>query len=133
MRTLDAMTAPSWQCIHFLSADSSRNVRKDLLESGVKVIDVDLFAVASDVEFFDAFSTALSFPDYFGNNWDAFDECVADLEWIDLPGYVVFVSGARRFWESSTETAGRLVESWLGAAQQWGGEGVYFHLIFSLE
>lgn len=39
--------------------------------------------------------TALSFPEYYGKNWDAFDECVADttfdspfaLVWRDASGY----------------------------------------------
>ena len=28
------------------------------------------------------YSSTLSFPDYFGWNWDAFDECIKDLSWI---------------------------------------------------
>lgn len=32
----------------------------------------------------------LKFPDYFGGNWDALDECIKDLTW--LPGGDVIIS-----------------------------------------
>ena len=32
--------------------------------------------------FFQEVSAALRFPDYFGWNWDAFDECMTDLDWL---------------------------------------------------
>jgi RNAse (barnase) inhibitor barstar len=31
---------------------------------------------------FNTFSDILSFPSYFGKNWDAFNDCIHDLEWI---------------------------------------------------
>jgi len=41
---------------------------------------------------FDEFSAALQFPWYFGENWDAFGDCLSDLDWIQhQAGYVLVV------------------------------------------
>lgn len=32
-----------------------------------------------------ALGQALNFPDYYGGNWDALDECLVDLSWHDGP------------------------------------------------
>ena len=36
-----------------------------------------------------ALGRALNFPDYYGNNWDALDECLDDLSWHDGPLYLL--------------------------------------------
>lgn len=43
---------------------------------------------------FDEFSAALQFPYYFGENWDAFDECIADLEWLPAKNYLLLIMDA---------------------------------------
>ena len=35
-------------------------------------------------------ATALRFPAHFGDNWDALEECLADMEWVDADGYVIY-------------------------------------------
>jgi RNAse (barnase) inhibitor barstar len=44
--------------------------------------------VGSETELLDALANALRFPDYFGGNWDALNECINDLSWLP-PGDVV--------------------------------------------
>lgn len=44
---------------------------------------------------FDEFAAALQFPYYFGENWPAFDECLADLDWISPDsGLVILILDA---------------------------------------
>jgi hypothetical protein len=42
------------------------------------------------------FARAFIFPRYFGHNWDALDECLADLDWIQTEGYVAFILRSER-------------------------------------
>ena len=62
------------------------------------------------------FSTWLQFPHYYGNNWDAFDECIHDLEWLYADEYVIGIEeshlvlseddhGMRMFVEILSEAA----------------------------
>ena len=40
---------------------------------------------------FDEMAAAFQFPYYFGENWDALDECLADLSWLPAAGYVILI------------------------------------------
>ena len=34
-------------------------------------------------------AAVLSFPDYFGNNWDAFEDCLTDMSWHETDGFLI--------------------------------------------
>jgi RNAse (barnase) inhibitor barstar len=61
----------------------------------VRVVFLDGSRIETKLEFLDAVAAALSFPDYFGRNWDALDECLRDmteptiLEWADAERFAV--------------------------------------------
>jgi RNAse (barnase) inhibitor barstar len=37
-------------------------------------------------------AAALQFPNYYGENWDAMDECITDLDWMPADWYLIYVS-----------------------------------------
>lgn len=54
-------------------------------------------------DLYDEFAAALQFPDYFGENWDAFEECLSDLEWIPSAGYAPFIANAVQVLDEEPE------------------------------
>ncbi len=133
MITMNNLSKVSCQCIHFDSPTKVNVVKNELASSPVKMISVDLSKVSSDDDLFVAIASALHFPDYFGRNWDALDECLTDMEWLPrTQGYVLFVDGAEALWKDAIHTAGKFVTAWLAASEQWRQKGVSFHLVFIL-
>ena len=45
---------------------------------------------------FDEFASVMQFPSYFGQNWDAFDECINDLEWLAGSAYILIITKANQ-------------------------------------
>lgn len=42
-------------------------------------------------QLFKQFAKQFKFPSYFGNNWDAFHDCMTDLEWLEADAYALYV------------------------------------------
>ncbi len=128
----DALMQVSWRCIHFAAADDVTLAARQRLEAaGLALFDLRGDAARSDRELLQRLGEAMDFPDYYGGNWDAAEECLRDLdEWRPAPGYVLFIHDADRLWRHCPRPAGMLVESWLGAAEAWSRQAVPFHLVF---
>jgi len=127
---LEDLATPSWRCVRFLSASAEWPSSADLAGKGIELLDLDAARVASEAELLAELARVFRFPDYFGGNWDAADECLRDLEWLPASGYVLRVANAEALWQSLPAAAGKLVESWLFCAEQWARQGVSFHLAF---
>ncbi|MBZ5733303.1 barstar family protein [Nocardioides sp. TRM66260-LWL] len=92
---------------------------------------------------FDEFASALQFPLYFGENEDAFDECISELE--NLPrgeGFVVIVTepdqvladagGAALEWLA--QSLGSATEEWsrpVELGEWWDRPAVPFHVVLA--
>jgi hypothetical protein len=121
------LAKPSRECVHFTESAPSP---ESLAGLGVHTAGIEGSAVASKEDLMAALAAALDFPEHFGANWDALDDCLRDLSWLEAKNHALIVSGATVLWKAHPELAGGLVESWLGAAGRWSDLGIGFHLVF---
>lgn len=73
----------------------------------------------------EAIAAVLAFPDYFGFNWDALDECLSDLEWFDGP-VVLVIEDAGIPETQAPDAWNRLLGALEDAARFWRDQGRTF-------
>jgi RNAse (barnase) inhibitor barstar len=69
---------------------------------------------------FAEFAQVLKFPDYFDQNWDALEECLADLEWVPAKGYVLLFTDAEKILPDDEEDFATFLEVLSDAGESWG-------------
>jgi RNAse (barnase) inhibitor barstar len=67
---------------------------------------------------FHEFARVLAFPDYFGHNWDAVEECLADFEWCPAKGYILLITDAQAVLPNEEEYE-TLLEVLNDAGEAW--------------
>jgi hypothetical protein len=95
---------------------------------------------------FSEWGAALQFPYYFGENWNAFEECVKDLDWLDAPGFVFIVLNADEVLIEADNADDQILslmtileaaaKEWSKPIQQgekWDRPSKPFHLVFQAD
>jgi RNAse (barnase) inhibitor barstar len=73
-----------------------------------------------------AIAKALRFPDWFGGNWDALEDCLGDLSWRPSDGHVLVF----RNWQALTsDDLGVLIDVLRSSAESWSGRGKPFFAV----
>ena len=90
---------------------------------GWRCIALDGTEVASKDAFLEQCATAFGLPEWFGMNWDALDECLAEID-LGTPGVVVLWSEWSEFAEAEPEDFAVAVDVLSSAARLWTSEGV---------
>lgn len=63
-----------------------------------------------------ALAAALEFPDWFGHNWDALEDCLTDLSWIRASGHLIVIEGSACL---ARDDLGVLCDVLASAAEFW--------------
>lgn len=65
--------------------------------AGWRVFVLDGNKVSDKATFLSEAAKTMDFPNYFGKNWDAFEDMLNDLGWAPAKGYVILYAHAERY------------------------------------
>lgn len=111
-------------------APHGRDIADALQGSALRLARIDLAGAAAKDALLERIAAALEFPAWFGGNWDALEDCLADLSWLLLPqaaGHVLVIEGAAGL---PADERGILVDILASAASSWRERGRPFFAVF---
>jgi len=79
------------------AAQRELSLRRGTFPAEFVIAVLDGTDAATRAGFFQEIARVLSFPDYFGRNWDAVYDCLTDLTWLPAAGYVLVLDGFDQF------------------------------------
>lgn len=97
------------------------------ITDAVRGTQIDLASVDLRQPLFEAFARALSFPRWFGANWDALEDCLGDLSWREGSGQVLLLQGWEGLPDKEREV---LLDVLRSTAGFWRSEGRPFFAVF---
>lgn len=98
-----------------------------LVKVGDATLRVDS-GIATRDALFDRYSAGLSFPDYFGRTWDALDECLCDLHWVQEKRVVILHEELPRLMQEEMSVYLRVLA---GAVEDWRSDETHdLHVVF---
>ena len=91
--------------------------------SALDVARVDV----ADGPLFEALARQLGFPDWFGRNWDALEDCLTDLSWSKARGHVLLFENANSLADGDRKALMDVLDE---AAAHWRATQRSFFAVF---
>jgi RNAse (barnase) inhibitor barstar len=98
--------------------------------AGLVVVRIDLARLASKTGLLGRAARALKFPEWFGKNWDALNDCLTDLSWLQGNGWVIIFENSKGFAERKPKLFQNAVEVFQAASDYWRRAGKPFWVLF---
>lgn len=93
---------------------------------------LDLAGCTGKADLLRRLAAALDFPDWFGHNWDALDDCLGDLSWLPTAGYVLLLEHAAELHAHHRADFDTALDVLRTAAATWRERGVPFWVFVDL-
>ncbi|MBS3936912.1 MAG: barstar family protein [Sulfuritalea sp.] len=95
-------------------------------QDGYCVFRVDLAQAQTKAAMLDAIAKAMNFPEWFGHNWDALLDCLADLGWQPAEGYLVILEHCDGIHGHAEADFVQTLQVFESAAGEWRDQGIPF-------
>jgi len=121
----DAAAATAVQVIELTDA-TALALERMARSLGLDAVRIDLAGCEDKPALLERTAAALGFPAWFGGNWDAFYDCLADLNWRPARGYVLLLENTADMRRAAPEALDTALAIFTDAADAWAARGVPF-------
>ena len=95
--------------------------------SNLRIVHISLAGAPGKEALLERVARALEFPQWFGGNWDALEDCLTDLSWSKAGGHVLLIEGAEGL---PGDEGGILIDILASAAAWWAERRRPFFAVF---
>lgn len=131
MPTLDARLRDLERAGPYIAPPDLDAVAKAAKKAGLALLRVDLKGVHDKQDLLEAIATALKFPEWFGDNWDALEDCLTDLSWLKARGYVLVLEHCAELGKHAPRELDVAVDVFESVAEYWQEQNRPFWALFS--
>ena len=98
-------------------------------KKGFNVFHLDGRKIHNKTSFMNEAAEKLKLPAYFGHNWDALNDCITDLSWMNSEGVLLIINDSEHFRIASPEEWQNACNIFLEAIDYWKVNGKNFYLL----
>jgi hypothetical protein len=117
--------------VYTAEQDSIPDICRAAAEKGLVLFRVDAAGIKGKQEFINAVARILQYPEYFGFNWDAFEDCLTDLSWQQANGYLLLLENLEDFAFNAPEEMKIARSIFRDASSYWKEQGIRFFVILA--
>ena len=122
---------------------TQREITRRDVPDGILLVEADAALMMNYEGLFRELAAVFQFPDYFGKNYNALNDCITDLDWLPAEGYLFVIKNSARLLieESGDDLEGLLYfldkagKEWADPYIEWWAEkreGLPFHTILQM-
>lgn len=126
MNYRDILTRVEHAGVYHMPLDGEAGLIEGAQQNGYEVFRIDLSVARDKQTMLSAIGTAMAFPEWFGRNWDALLDCLADLGWRPAAGYVVILEHCDGIHGMAEADFVQTLQVFEAAADEWREQGIAF-------